>query len=158
MVGNSTSSDDTLAQVLEKAIAIAARAHRGQRDKAGAPYILHPLRVMMQVEDLEAKIVAVLHDVMEDGPVDEKAAVRALLPVHLLDALLGVTKRPEEEGAENYQLFVERASLNPLSRRVKIADLEDNLDVKRLRQLEDKDRERLNRYLAALAMLKNLEE
>ena len=66
--------------ILEKAIEIACRAHQGQRDKAGAPYILHPLRVMLQLDSIEERIVAVLHDVMEDGPAESVQEIKNLLP------------------------------------------------------------------------------
>jgi (p)ppGpp synthase/HD superfamily hydrolase len=137
--------------LLEKAIAIAVEAHAGKLDKAGAPYILHPLRVMFRVASDEEKIVAVLHDVVEDHadvwPVERLCAVG--FPPHLLAALDGVTKRD----GESYEKFIERSAANPISLHVKLADLEDNLDVRRLPELTEKDRERLNRYVAAYRRL-----
>jgi len=140
--------------ILEKAIAIAAKAHAGQRDKAGSPYILHPLRVMMKLDATEEKIVAVLHDVLEDGTPEYAEEVRALLPDTLFDALLCVTKQDDEHGPEGYTRFIDRASGNPLARRVKIADLEDNLTITRLSTVDTGDVERLQRYLRSLQMLK----
>ena len=129
--------------LLEKAIAIAVEAHAGKKDKAGQPYIIHPLRVMFRVETEDERIVAVLHDVVEDHsdvwPVERLR--QAGFPPHLLEALDGVTKRD----GESYEKFIERSASNPVSLHVKLADLEDNLDVRRLHELTEKDRERLNR-------------
>lgn len=148
---------ETTENLLERAIELAVRAHKGQVDKAGQPYILHPLRVMLRLDSTEERIIAILHDVIEDGKAEYKAEARALLPPELLEALLCVTKREDEHGDEGYGRFVERAARDPLARRVKIADLEDNLDVTRLSSITAKDTERLNRYLAALGKLKGLE-
>ena len=140
--------------LLENAIGIAVRAHAGKKDKAGQPYILHPLRVMLSLDTVEERIVAVLHDVLEDGPADIAGEARRLLPDHLLKALCAVTKTADEEGPENYGRFIERAAADPLARRVKIADLRDNLDVTRLSAIGPSDAARLERYLSALERLK----
>lgn len=144
--------------ILEKAIEIACRAHKGQRDKAGAPYILHPLRVMLQLDSIEERIVAVLHDVMEDGPAEAVQEIKNLLPQRLFEALLAVTKQDDEHGPEGYAHFIERAMHNSIARRVKIADLRDNLDITRLDAISEKDSDRLNRYLRSLRRLQALEE
>lgn len=137
------------ALTLERAVAIAAEAHAGQTDKAGAPYILHPLRVMAAQEGDAARIVGVLHDVVEDSPVtlDHLAAAGASEAV--LRGLDAVTRRAEE----SYEAFVARAGADPLGRAVKIADLRDNMDLARIAQPSDKDRARLARYARALAQL-----
>jgi (p)ppGpp synthase/HD superfamily hydrolase len=137
--------------LLEKAIAIAVEAHHGKKDRGGAPYILHTLRVMFRVDTEDEKIVAILHDVVEDH--GDKWPVHRLrdagFPEQILDALAGVTKHH----GETYEQFVERSAANPISRAVKIADLEDNLDIRRLKEITEKDRDRLNRYLAAYRRL-----
>jgi (p)ppGpp synthase/HD superfamily hydrolase len=138
------------APTLEDAIALAVEAHRGQRDKAGQTYILHPLRVMMRLETETARMVAVLHDVVEDSPFSLTRLRELGYPEAVLDALDGLTKR---EG-ETYEAFIERIRPNPLARQVKLADLEDNMDVRRLPTLTPKDAERLARYRAAWARLK----
>ena len=102
--------------LLEKAIAIAVRAHAGKKDKAGQPYILHPLRVMLSLETLEERIVAILHDVLEDGSPNIADEARRLLPERLLKALNAVTKKADEKGPENYGRFIERAAADPLAR------------------------------------------
>lgn len=137
--------------LLEKAILIAVAAHRGQKDRNGSPYILHPLRVMARVDtDLE-RIVAVLHDVVEDTDWTFGNLQREGFPADVLAALDCVTKR---EG-EDYDSFVERSASNPLARRVKLADLEDNMDVRRMSEVTEKDHERLQKYLKAWRRLKS---
>jgi (p)ppGpp synthase/HD superfamily hydrolase len=147
------SKKKSLEILLERAIAIAVDAHRGQRDKNGGIYIMHPLRLMMNVRSEEEKIVAVLHDVVEDTPWTFADLRREGFPKQLLVALDCVTKR---EG-ESYQAFVERSAGNPIARRVKIADLEDNMNVRRLAEVTPKDGERLARYLIAWRKLTELE-
>jgi (p)ppGpp synthase/HD superfamily hydrolase len=137
--------------LLEKAIAIAVEAHQGKKDKASQPYIIHPLRVMFRVETEDEKIVAVLHDVVEDhGDVWPVERLRENgFPQHILDALDCVTKRD----GEPYEKFIERSASNSIALHVKLADLEDNMDITRLNEVTEKDRDRLNRYLAAYRRL-----
>ncbi|MCY1075055.1 GTP pyrophosphokinase [Archangium lansingense] len=134
---------------LEDAIALAVEAHRGQRDKAGQTYILHPLRVMMRLETETERMVAILHDVVEDSPWTLERLRELGYPEEVLGALDCLTKR---EG-ETYEAFIERVLPHPLARRVKRADLEDNMDVRRLPAVTAKDAERLARYRAAWARL-----
>jgi (p)ppGpp synthase/HD superfamily hydrolase len=145
---------------LQRAIEIAAEAHREQTDKAGAPYLLHPLRVMMSLETDEERIVGVLHDVVEDGPgwTFERLEEEGFSPT-VLDALRLVTKRSEDEGDSEvvYVAFVRRAKGNKIARRVKTADILDNLNASRLSALTEKDMRRMNRYLAALRELRDAE-
>jgi (p)ppGpp synthase/HD superfamily hydrolase len=143
----------SLEALLERAIAIAVEAHTGQRDRAGRLYILHPLRLMMNVRSDEEKIVAVLHDVVEDTPWTVADLRREGFPKYLLDALDCVTKR---EG-ESYEDFVARSAGNPIARGVKIADLEDNMNVRRLDMVTPKDGERLAKYLVAWRKLTDLD-
>ena len=135
---------------LEEAIALAVQAHRGQRDKAGQTYILHPLRVMLRLETDAERMVAVLHDVVEDSAWTLEQLRAAGYPEDVLGALDCLTKR---EG-ESYEAFIERVRPHALARRVKLADLEDNMDVRRLMAVTPKDAERLARYRAAWARLK----
>ena len=138
------------APTLEDAIALAVEAHRGQRDKAGQTYILHPLRVMMRLEGEAERMVAVLHDVVEDSSYTLERLRELGYPEEVLGALEHLTKR---EG-ETYEAFIERVLPHPLARRVKLADLEDNMDVRRLPAVTAKDAERLARYRAAWSRLK----
>jgi (p)ppGpp synthase/HD superfamily hydrolase len=143
---------------LQCTIEIAAEAHREQTDKAGAPYLLHPLRVMISLETDDERIVGVLHDVVEDGPgwTFERLEKEGFSPT-VLDALRLVTKRPEDEGDGEavYVGFVRRAKGNKIARRVKTADILDNLNASRLTALTEKDMRRMNRYLAALRELRD---
>src|SRR5262249_18622075 len=131
--------------LLEKAIGIAVQAHRSQRDRYGAPYILHPLRVMNRVNSATEKTIAILHDVVEDTPWTFEDLKREEFPDSVLAALDCLTKR---EG-EDYEDFVKRSRSNALARRVKLADLEDNMDLRRLPAITETDKPRLEKYLKA---------
>ena len=138
---------------LDEAIRVAVDAHAGQLDKAGKPYILHPLRVMMTVEGPSldsARKVAVLHDVVEDSE----------WTLESLDAKFGLTS--EEQAAlrllthgehEDYATYIERVAGNPLATAVKVADLLDNLDVTRLEEVTERDAKRISKYLRSLRKL-----
>lgn len=141
---------------LEDAIALAVHAHRGQRDKAGAPYILHPLRVMYRLgqDASEAeRMAAVLHDVAEDTPYKLPQLAEMGCPPPVLAALECLTRRP----AETYEEFVGRVLPNRIARRVKRADLEDNMDLTRIGPVAAKDVNRLQRYRAAWARVTSTE-
>jgi (p)ppGpp synthase/HD superfamily hydrolase len=138
---------------LESAIALSIAAHRGQVDKGGQPYILHPLRVMLQLESDPERIVAVLHDVVEDNQEYTMSRLESLgYSREILEALDCLTRRPEE----NYNEFVGRIKLNRLATRVKLADLEDNMDIRRLAGLSTVDYGRLQRYRKVWGELKSL--
>jgi len=132
-------------ELLEKAINIALEAHRGQKDRYGAPYILHPLRVMARVSTPIEKTVAVLHDVVEDTLWTFAALQREGFPQPVLEALQCVTKRK----GEAYEHFVQRSASNRLARKVKLADLEDNMDIRRVAQLTNSNKARFEKYLRA---------
>lgn len=134
---------------LERAIEIAAGAHRGQRDKAGEPFILHPLRVMNACSSRPEQIVAVLHDLIEDSDWTLEDLRREGLAEDLLAAVDAMTRR---EG-ESYADFVDRAARNPIARTVKIADLRDNLDMTRLADPKQPDLQRSQKYVEALRAL-----
>ncbi len=137
---------------LEKAIEIAVSAHAGQMDKAGAPYILHPLRMMLRMSSPTEMMVAVLHDVVEDCDGWTEARLKEEgIPPEVVAAVSSVTKLPEEEG--DYIRFIRRAANNPVARRVKLADLEDNMDLGRISNPTEKDLARLEKYRSAHAFL-----
>ena len=135
---------------LERAIQIATEAHKGQLDKAGKDYIGHPLRVMEMGRTEEEKIVGVLHDVVEDGDWTFEALEAEGFSKEVISALRCVTKTSENE---NYDEFIERVKKNPLAVAVKINDLTDNMDIRRLPYLSDKDVKRLKKYLKAYKKL-----
>ena len=135
---------------LERAISIAAEAHAGAHDKGGAPYILHPLRMMLTLSTTEERIVAVLHDVCEDCPPWTLEKMRAEgFSEGVIRALDSVTKRD----GETYEDFALRAAADPIGRRVKLADLADNCDLSRISNPSDKDRERIDKYRRAIALI-----
>lgn len=135
---------------LARAIEIATEAHKGQVDKAGNEYIGHPLRVMEMGKTEEEKIVGILHDVVEDTDWSfERLEAEGFAP-EIIAALKCVTKISENE---NYDSFIERVKKNPLATAVKINDLTDNMDIRRLPYLSDKDVKRLKKYLKAYKKL-----
>ena len=135
---------------LERAIEIACQAHSGQLDKAGNDYISHPLRVMEMGQSMDEKIVGVLHDVVEDSAwTFEQLAVEGFAP-HIIDALRCVTRLSD---SEPYDKFISRVKENPLATAVKLNDLTDNMDIRRLPYLSDKDVKRLKKYLKAYKQL-----
>ena len=135
---------------LQRAIEIATEAHQGQSDKAGKDYIGHPLRVMEMGKTENEKIVGVLHDVIEDTDwTFEKLAAEGFSQ-EIISALRCVTKLSENE---NYDDFIERIKKNPLATAVKLNDLTDNMDIRRLPYLSDKDIKRLKKYLKAYKKL-----
>lgn len=135
--------------LLEKALVIATKAHEGQKDKAGSPYILHPIRVSNRCLTDEEKIVALLHDVIEDTNVSASDLLASGFPRNIVEAVLSVTRN---EG-ESYEDFVIRSKQNPIGRQVKLHDLEDNMDITRFNQLTEKNLVRLNKYLKAYRSL-----
>ena len=130
---------------LQDAIELAVHSHRGQTDKAGQPYILHPLRLMMQFTKEHERIVAVLHDVIEDTNVTMEKLTELGYDEEIRRAIEHLTRRPDE----NYEQFIKRVVACDLARRVKIADLEDNMDLRRLKVVTEKDLERQRRYHSA---------
>ena len=135
---------------LARAIEIATEAHNGQVDKAGNEYIGHPLRVMEMGKTEEEKIVGVLHDVVEDTDWSFDMLEAEGFAPEIIAALKCVTKISENE---NYDSFIERVKKNPLATAVKINDLTDNMDIRRLPYLSDKDVKRLKKYLKAYKRL-----
>ena len=136
---------------LDRAILLAAQVHRGQKDRYGQPYILHPLRVMMAMRTEEEMIVAVLHDVVEDSDMTLEDLKEEGFSDEIIRAVGCLTKR---EG-EPYEAHVERARNNLLALPVKIADLEDNMDPRRIGVFSDEDEKRTARYHRTWVSLKN---
>jgi len=139
-----------MTQTLEHAIAIAAGAHAGQVDKGGSPYILHALRVMLKVTTLEERIVAVLHDVVEDCDISLEELRQEGFSETVLTAIASVTR----VDGETYEDFIARAAQNPIGRVVKLADLEENSDISRIAQPSWDDLERVEKYRRAIGMLR----
>lgn len=142
--------DDNQTASLEIAIELAVHHHKGQIDKAGQAYILHPLRLMLAMQTEVERIVAVLHDIVEDTPITFEDLRKLGFAEKIVAAIECVTKR---EG-EDYDSFIERISHNPLATAVKLADLADNMDLSRLSEVTEKDRERVAKYKRAVERLK----
>ena len=143
----------TLNELYDLALRIAIRAHEGQKDKSGREYVTHPIRVAERCKDPRAKIVALLHDTIEDTDVTVEYLRSQGFPEEIIEGVLSVTKQEGEEGEENYEDFVLRAAQNPLGKEVKMADLEDNMNIQRLKNITDDDVDRLRKYLRAWHLL-----
>lgn len=137
------------AKLLDKAALICVTKHAGQRDKMGCAYFQHPMRVAMHCTTDAEKIVALLHDTIEDTDVTPDYLLAEGFPREIVDTVLSVTKR---EG-ESYEDFVRRASQNHIGRVVKLRDLEDNLNAVRLDHFDADMAARYNKYLAARRFL-----
>ena len=120
---------------IEHAIQIAARAHAGQVDRAGQPYILHPLRVMLAVKGQDERIAAVLHDVVEDTAITMDDLRSEGFPKEVLNAILALTKTK----GETRLAAAARAAANPIARAVKLADVADNMDLSRISKPTEED-------------------
>lgn len=139
---------------LERAISLATEVHAGQTDKAGATYIRHPLRVMAQMESETERIVAILHDVVEDSDYTP-ADIEELFDTEIRNAVAALTKRESES---DYMAFIQRASENPIARQVKIADIEDNMDLTRLESVTESVIENQQKYHEAWVELNRIED
>ncbi len=137
-------------ELLSKAIEIAVEAHKVQTDKCGMPYIGHVMRVMQAGRTIDEKIVGVLHDVVEDTEWTFEKLSKEGFPLHIIDALRCVTKLSEDEP---YDAFIDRVKCNALACAVKINDLSDNMDIRRLPELNESDVKRLQKYLRAYQAL-----
>jgi (p)ppGpp synthase/HD superfamily hydrolase len=156
-LGNALTPGDFMhlpADLLEKALGIALIAHAGQKDKAGAPYILHPLRLMMAAPDADAQVVALLHDVLEDSELTEDDLNQAGIPPHICASVAALTRQLDE----TYEEFIERIAEDELARTVKILDIKDNLNLQRLKIVKKADLMRVNDYHRALQFLLQIEE
>ncbi len=138
---------------IQRAEKIAAAAHADTFDKFGAPYMHHVHRVSLAGLTEEEKIVGLLHDVVEDTEWTFEALENEGFSKQVIDALKCVTKTSEDE---DYELFIERVARNPLAIRVKLNDLADNMDIRRIPELGPKDFERLTKYHKAYQYLKSL--
>lgn len=135
--------------MLEKAILIATKAHNGQLDKGGQPYILHPLRVMQSCNSDLEKICAVLHDVIEDTNISLNELREEGFSEEVLVILDLLTKKEQED----YSTFIDRINTNETACRVKIADLQDNMNLSRIKSPSIEDKKRVEKYMDAFERL-----
>ena len=136
-------------ELIQKAVSIATAVHAEQLDKGGMPYIMHPLRVAEKCSTIDEKVVAILHDTIEDGDISPEYLLHQGFSQQIVDAVLSVTKQK----GEDYEAFVKRASLNPIGRIVKLKDIEDNMDIRRLTILDEEALTRLQKYHRAYRFL-----
>lgn len=131
-----------------KALFMMLNAHKGQKDKGGNPYFLHPLRVSMATKNKRAKIVALLHDVLEDS---NKYKIKDFnfLDEEQKKALLLLTHNDSDE----YFEYVKRIKQNKIAREVKLMDLKDNMNLKRLKDISKDDEKRPEKYQIARDIL-----
>lgn len=139
--------------LFEKAIGLMLEKHRGQMDKAGKPYYGHLIRVAQDVFTGKRKIVALLHDIVEDTDATPEFLLQQGFPSEVVEAVEAISHREDE----SYEAFINRVAQNPLATTVKISDLEDNMDIFRLNEITEEDRLRLNKYLKAWHQLVELE-
>ena len=139
---------------LEKAIQIAVNAHTGQTRKNGTPYVLHPFRVMFRQTSEAAMIVGVLHDVVEDTDVTLDDLREAGFEAPIIQALALLSHAE----ATPYEEYIKRIACNPLARSVKLADLEDNMDLREIPQVAERDLSRTMKYHRAWKRLTRVEQ
>ncbi|MCU7548309.1 phosphohydrolase [Chitinophagaceae bacterium LB-8] len=131
---------------LEKAIEIAVNAHKGQLDRYGAPFLMHVFRVMNAGKNKNEKIAGVLHDIVEKTDYTFGQLQAEGFSTEIILAVKCLTKESEDE---DYNDYIKRVKTNFLAVKVKLNDLTDNLDLKRISELTEKDIPRFNKYLKA---------
>ena len=140
-------------EMTRKAVNVAFRAHAGQMDRAGWPYVVHPLMVAEQMTTEDSCVAALLHDVVEDTDVTMEDLRAEGFSETQLEAVALLTRDEKEP----YMSYVARLAENPLARQVKLADLRHNMDRTRLAEFTPKDEERFRKYEKAYAYLKEKE-
>lgn len=140
-----------LREQLKQAINITIKAHEKQVDKSNQPYIGHPFRVMEAGVTLEEKIVGILHDLIEDTKITLANLFMEGFSENIIDAVHTLTKLENED----YDNYIQRVKKSDLAVRVKLNDLADNMDLRRLKELTDEDVTRMRKYLSAYNQLTN---
>lgn len=139
----------SLEKQLEQAIKLASIKHYGQKDKANKPYIFHLLHVMNNLDDLNAKIVGVLHDILEDTDITRNDLLNYGFSEEIVIAVEILTKPKNQK----YMDYIENIKSNTIARKVKLIDLKHNIDLTRLSEISDKDLKRNIKYLEAYKRL-----
>ena len=138
-------------EMLSKALALAIKWHRGAVDKGGNAYIFHPISVSLQLNAVEARVVALLHDIVEDTAVTLADLTEEGFSLDIIQAIDAVTRRVDEP-REHY---LQRVKLNAIARDVKLADLINNSDLSRIPTPQEKDFERVKKYAEEIEFLTN---
>ena len=128
--------------------ALATKAHEGQTDKAGLPYITHPERVALRMESPELQVIGWLHDTVEDTTLTVKDIAERFGP-ETAAAVDAISRRDGEKWSD----YLDRVAANPMARQVKISDLIDNSNLSRIPHVTLKDVERQKKYNKALKKL-----
>ncbi len=136
--------------LVERAVRRALEAHAGQKEENGRPYLLHPLRLMLRMDSEVEMAAAVLHDVVEDTATTLDDLRAEGFPEKVLAAVALLT---HDKKNESYRRYVQRIASDPLARKIKLADLEDNLNPLRLARLGARETQRLKRYFEAHRLL-----
>ena len=131
---------------------IAYKAHEGQTDKAGVPYIFHPIHIAEQMDSEESCVVALLHDVIEDSDITLE-----ILSKYFNDDIITALRVLTKKENDDYVMYIKRVKTNKLATKVKIKDLEHNRDLRRLDEVTDKDRKRSLKYWQAIRYLEDIE-
>lgn len=135
--------------MLIKAFCVAYKAHKGQKDKGGKPYILHPLTVALRVKGREEKAVALLHDVIEDTDITISNLMEHGFSKNVVQAIVAITKI----NGETYEEYLSRVNQNKIAKKVKLADLRHNCDLTRLKEVTNRDIIRVKKYNKAISFL-----
>jgi guanosine-3',5'-bis(diphosphate) 3'-pyrophosphohydrolase len=137
------------AHLIEAALHVALNAHMGQTDKGGQPYIWHPIRVALSCKTDAERIVALLHDVVEDGGAGTWESLQEAFPPEITEAVDCLTRCK----GEPYETFIDRCASNELAAAVKLADLADNMDLSRIPNPSESDLARVEKYRRAVDVL-----
>lgn len=140
--------------LLERAIRLAAKVHKGQVDRFNKPYVLHVLRVMMRGHDKEEQVLGAIHDVLERSTLTVEDLAKKDFPPRILTALQHISRVPEED----YEQYIDRVMEDPLAIRVKLHDLADKMDLLHVDTLSHADQKRYNKQLAAYHRMKKVVE
>lgn len=140
-----------MSDLINEALKIAQKAHKGQKDKGGNDYLLHPVTVALHCDTEKERVVALLHDVIEDS--DMSLEDLSIFDKDIIEAVIAITRR-EDQSREDY---IKQVCSNEIARKVKIADLANNMDLSRIENITQKDLDRIERYKKELEYLKGLD-
>lgn len=133
----------------KRALKLCFAAHRDQTDKSGLPYVFQPFHLAEQMPDELTTVVAPLHDVVEDTPYTLEDLAKLGFPQKVLSTLARLTHDPSVP----YLDYVAALKEDPIARQVKLADLRHNSDLTRLDHVDEKARQRAEKYAAAIRLL-----
>lgn len=135
--------------MLNKALEICYKAHKQQVDKGGNPYYLHPIQVALMCDTNQEKIVALLHDVLEDTTYNIEDLKKAGFDNNIIEAIMCLTKTKDEE----YDQYIKRVITNPIAKKVKKNDLIHNSDLSRIKEITSEDLKRIEKYKKYIQIL-----